>query len=94
MARPLGRTRTLARIEIADSSVSTPVLDDSGTMVPSPSILQHRKNSAVSDVDGQHYGKAPRTDEDDDLQTSVGLQQISKPGSQTQNVQQPVRSFF
>jgi len=94
MARPLRWTQTLARIEIADSSVNTPVLDASGAMAPSPSFLQHRENSAVMNDDGQHRGKAPCTDEDDSLQTTTGPQQISKPESQTLNIQQPVRSFF
>jgi len=94
MARPLKWTQTLARIEIADSSVNTPVLDASGAMAPSPSILQHQENSVVMDVDGQHHGKALCTDEDNDLQTTAGPQQISKPKSQKLNVQQPVRNFF
>jgi len=94
MARPLRWTQTLARIEIADSSVNTPVLDASGAMAPSPPFLQHRENSAAMDDDGQHHGKAPCTNEDDSLQTTTGPQQISKPESQTLNTQQPVRSFF
>lgn len=91
MARPLGRTQTLAHIEITESSNNIPVPDASGVVAPSSSVLQHRENS---DVDDQNHNKGSGTriddGEDDAIQTTVGSQHISM--VEPLSVQQSVRS--